>query len=404
MNLPYFLANRISVKGGGSFSALVYYVAIGGIAIGIAIMTISYLILEGFRVEIKSKVYDFTGHIHVRSFGLSNSMEEASIGNSDFWRELEEEDEIIAVYEVAHKPALLRTGEEVEGVVLKGLPHYYDTLLFSPYLKRGRFPNFKEETAGTEVLLSETLARRLQLDTGSRVNAFFFQDPPRARRLDVVGIYSTGFTDFDAGILLVDLNLIRRLNNWKPDEAGQLEIRLRSEADYDSGLDLVEDYAGFEYYVQDVRRKYLDTFDWLQIITNNVNVFLGLIMFVACFNMVAVLFILIMERTRMVGVLKALGAEDGLIRKVFLILGSKILWRGMLIGNVLGLGLAALQSGFRIIKLDPENYFMEYVPISWHIPALIWINAVTAILVLIALFLPLRRISAIEPVKSIRFD
>jgi lipoprotein-releasing system permease protein len=323
----------------------------------------------------------------------------------DRWQILLANPGILSIEAVAYKPAMLRLNdEEVEGVVIKGVGPLFDTLRFAKYLEQGRFPLRGESAYSTEILISNTQARRLQLELGSRVNAFFFQAPPRARPLQVVGIYNTGFEEFDRNTVIADLGMLQRLNNWNDQEAGLLEIHLRSEEDIPQVFAIVDDFAGFQYFTQDVRRKFLDTFDWLLIITNNVNTFLGLIIFVACFNMVAVLFILIMERTNMIGLLKALGSSDKQIRQIFWLMGVKIVSRGLLIGNLLGLGLAYLQYRFHWIKLDPENYFMSFVPIRWEWTPILLINLMTLALVLLALFIPLGRVARIAPSESIRFD
>ncbi|MFC2186408.1 ABC transporter permease [Fulvivirgaceae bacterium LMO-SS25] len=404
MNLAFFIAQKISIKSSGKFSALVYRIAVAGIAMGVAIMLVSFLILDGFRNEIKQKVFDFSGHVHVSKFTLSGSFEENPINQLARWQELEDLPAVNQVIEVASKPALLRVDDEVEGIVIKGVPAHYKVENFQKYIKEGSFIQFDSTGYTTQVLISETLATRMRLELGMNVNAFFFQDPPRARRLEIVGIYSTGFEDFDKQIIIGDIGMIRRLNDWSDDEAGGMEIYLNSEDDIPSVIAHLEEWAGYEYYFESIKRKYLETFDWLQIITNNVNIFLCLILFVACFNMVSVLFIMIMERTNMIGILKAMGGEDQLIRRIFWVLGSRILFKGILIGNLIGCGLAFVQYRWKVIKLDPENYFMEFVPIQWSLLPIILINVVTILLVLLSLFLPLRRVTQVQPVQSIRFD
>tara|TARA_R110002049_G_scaffold265041_1_gene441139 strand:+ start:591 stop:1805 length:1215 start_codon:yes stop_codon:yes gene_type:complete len=404
LNLAFFIAQKISIKSSGKFSALVYRIAVAGIAMGVAIMLVSFLILDGFRNEIKQKVFDFSGHVHVSKFTLSGSFEENPINQLARWQELEDLPAVNQVIEVASKPALLRVDDEVEGIVIKGLPAHYKVENFQKYIKEGSFIQFDSTGYTTQVLISETLATRMRLELGMNVNAFFFQDPPRARRLEIVGIYSTGFEDFDKQIIIGDIGMIRRLNDWSDDEAGGMEIYLNSEDEIPSVIAHLEEWAGYEYYFESIKRKYLETFDWLQIITNNVNIFLCLILFVACFNMVSVLFIMIMERTNMIGILKAMGGEDQLIRRIFWVLGSRILFKGILIGNLIGCGLAFVQYRWKVIKLDPENYFMEFVPIQWSLLPIILINVVTILLVLLSLFLPLRRVTQVQPVQSIRFD
>jgi lipoprotein-releasing system permease protein len=368
-------------------------------------MVAAYLILAGFRSEIKQKIFDFSGHVHVQAFSTNQAMEEASIADLRKWMELIENPRILSVEPVAYLPAILRLKDgEVEGLVIKGVNVAFDTTRFKKYLEEGRFPKLSGEGYTTEVVISTNQAQRLQLRPGDKVNAFFFQNPPRARPLQVVGVYNTGFEEFDRNTIIGDLGMLQRLNGWSPNEAGLLEIHLRSEEDLPEAFTIIDDFAGFEYYVQDVRRKYLDTFDWLLIITNNVNTFLGLIMFVACFNMAAVLFILIMERKNMIGLLKALGGTNHQIRRIFWLLGGKIVVRGLFLGNAIGLGLCWVQFQFSVIKLDPENYFMNKVPVQWDWGAVLFINLLTLLLVMLALFIPLQRVSRIAPVESIRFD
>jgi lipoprotein-releasing system permease protein len=405
MSLALFISNKLQLNQNGSFSALVYRIAIGGIALGLTIMIVSFLILGGFRGAIKEKIYDFSGHIHISKYTIAGSIEEAPIEIKQSWLNLKNEYSFIKnIIPVAHKPGLLRKDNEVQGVVLKGLGTDFPEAKFNKYIIEGVFPAISDSAYTTEVMISSSLSRLLGLSLNDEVNIFFFQEPPRARRLKISGIYNTGFEDFDSQFVIGDINMIRRLNNWASNTAGSIEVHLQSEEFADSASLIFEDEIGSEYFTQRVSRKYIETFDWLQIITNNVNIFLGLILFVACFNMVSVLFILIMERTNMVGILKALGANDSLIRKVFLFLGAKILLQGLLIGNILGFAIAYLQYQFKIVKLDPESYFMEYVPIQWDFMPILAINLITLVLIFASLFIPLRRISAVQPVQSIRFD
>jgi lipoprotein-releasing system permease protein len=233
---------------------------------------------------------------------------------------------------------------------------------------------------------------------------YFVQDPPRFRNFDIVGIYETFLEDFDNKIILGDIQTIRNLNGWNEDQVGGFEVFI----DDPSQIDFYEEYLYQEvdYDLKMVKStdKYIQIFDWLYLLNNNVYVFLGLILFVAVFNMVSILFILIMERTQMIGILKALGAKNAQIRQIFVWNGIRIIGRGLLLGNMVGLGFGAIQYYTRLIKLDAENYYMDYVPIHWNWAIIAGMNVLILLVTTFILFIPARAISNIKPIKAIRFD
>ncbi|SNR95839.1 lipoprotein-releasing system permease protein [Belliella buryatensis] len=405
MNLSYFIAKRISFKRTGGFTGTIHRIAVASVAIGLAITMISFMILGGFQNEISNKVFSFTGHYQGLKFVSGNAFEEVPVSmNSDFFQNYGSLDFIRHVQVFAHKPGLLKGDEEVEGVLMKGVGPDFDSLSFKPSIIKGRFIQFSDSAASNEVVISKKIANKLLLDVGERVTMYYVQEPPRFRRLEIVGIYETFLENFDDKILIGDIQTIRNLSGWSDDQVGGFEIFVDDPKKINYYAEGLYDFMDFDLRLVKVTDKYLEIFDWLQLLNNNVYVFLGLILFVAAFNMVSILFILIMERTQMIGILKAVGAQNRQIRKVFVWNGIRIIGRGMLIGNGIGLVFGWLQDQFRLIPLDPENYYMSFVPIDWNWPVFIMLNVVVLVVTTLVLFIPAMLISNIKPIKAIRFD
>src|SRR5690606_3705255 len=225
LNLPYFIAKRISFKRTGGFTGTIHRIAVASIAIGLAIMIISFMILGGFKQVISDKVFSFTGHYQVHRFSISNDFEETPISTrSDFYKRYPELDFVRHVQSYATKPGLLKGDEEVQGVIMKGVGPDFDSLTFQSAMLRGRFIRFEEDRASNEIILSSKIANKLMLDVGEKVVMYFVQDPPRYRNFDIVGIYETFLEDFDDKIVLGDIQTIRNLNGWEKDQVGGFEV------------------------------------------------------------------------------------------------------------------------------------------------------------------------------------
>ncbi|MEN2283703.1 FtsX-like permease family protein [Algoriphagus sp. SE2] len=405
MNLSYFIAKRISFKKAGGFSATIHKIAVGSLAIGLAISILSFMVLGGFQQTVSDKVYGFTGHYQVQRFTMSNAFEEAPFSlNSEFAVEYKQLPFIDRIQSFAHKAALIKGENEVEGILVKGIGNDFDTLNFKKYLKEGRMLRIPEEGTSNEILLSKVIANKLFLEVGDRVIMYFVQDPPRYRRVEVVGIFETYLENFDEKIVIGELQTIRNLNGWTEDQVGGLEVFVENPKKVDTYAPELENIMDFDLKLIASKDKFLEIFDWLKLLDTNVYVFVGLIAFVAIFNMGAILFILIMERTQMIGLLKAMGAANKQIRRIFFWNGVNILFRGLLIGNAIGLGFGILQDQFKIIPLDPASYYMAYVPIEWNLPVFFLINLGITLLTALVLFIPVMVISRVDPIKSIRFD
>ncbi|WP_215222850.1 ABC transporter permease [Echinicola shivajiensis] len=406
MNLSYFIAKRISFKRTGGFTGTIHRIAVASIAIGLSILIISFLILGGFQQVVSEKVFSFTGHYQVHKFTSNNAFEEyPSSKTSQFYTHYKDYDFIKHVQEYAFKPGLLKGDEEVQGVLLKGVGENFDQEAFEPSIVEGRFIDFKEDgSTSYEVLLSRKIADKLLLGIGDKVTMYFVQDPPRYRRLEIVGIYETYLEDFDDKMIIGDIQNIRNLNGWEDDMVGGFEVFLKNPEEIDEKNEALYRMIDYDLKVDKVTDKFIQIFDWLKLLNNNVYVFLGLILFVASFNMIAILFILIMERTQMIGMLKALGSANRHIRRIFVWNGIRIIGRGMLIGNLIGLGFAWVQYVTRFIGLDPENYYMSFVPIQWNWAVIVGINILVLVITSLVLFIPAMVISNVQPIKAIRFD
>jgi len=405
LNLSYFIAKRISFRQAGGFSGTIHRIAVGSLALGLGVSILAIMVLGGFQNTVSERVFGFTGHYQIQRFQMSNAFEEAPFSlNSEFAQNSKNLLFITRIQSFAHKAALLKGDEEVEGILVKGIGRDFDTLAFAKYLTDGRMLHLPDSGTSNEVLLSKFIANKLLLKAGDKVTLYFVQDPPRFRRVEVVGIFETYLENFDEKIVIGELQTIRNLNGWTADQVGGLEVFVDNPKKTDDYFPLIEQEMDLNLKLIDSQDRFLEIFDWLTLLDTNVVVFISLIGFVAIFNMGAILFILIMERTQMIGLLKALGARNNHVRRIFFWNGMKILGRGLLIGNLIGLGIGLVQDQFRLVPLDAASYYMSYVPIDWNWPIFIWLNVGITLLTAVVLWIPVLVISKVEPIKSIRFD
>jgi len=378
---------------------------VGSLGLGLAVSLLAFMVLGGFQRNVSEKVYGFTGHFQVQRFTMSNAFEEAPFSlKSDFAQNYSKLPYIEKLQSFAHKAALIKGESEVEGILVKGVGKDFDSLAFQKYIVEGRMIHIPDSGTSNEVMLSSVIANKLLLKVGDKMTLYFVQDPPRFRRVELVGIFETYLENFDEKIVIGEIQTIRNLNGWTEDQVGGLEIFVDDFKNMDSYYADIENAMDFDLKLVDSREKFLEIFDWLTLLDTNVYVFIGLIGFVAIFNMGAILFILIMERTQMIGLLKALGARNKDIRSIFFWNGMNILARGLLIGNLIGLGFGFLQDQFKLIPLDAASYYMNYVPIDWNWPVFIGINFGIALLTAMVLWIPVLVISRLDPIKSIKFD
>ncbi|MEM8567686.1 MAG: ABC transporter permease [Bacteroidota bacterium] len=405
MNLAYFISKRTSQEEKGTFSATIHTIAIASIGIGLAVMIVSFLILKGFQDTVTNKIYGFSSHLQVTKYSLGNSFEEIPISlDNDFLENYDQYDLIDHVQEFSLKAGLLKS-EETQGVIVKGVSERFDQNRFNENLISGRFIDFSDPNYAKEVVISQTIADKLILEVDDDIIIHFFMNPPRPRKLKVVGIYETNLADYyDDKFILGDIRMIQRLNNWGDSLAGGLEVFVKDVNRVDEAEALLDEILDYQLYVEKVSDKYIQVFEWLFLISRQVNIFLGIILFVVCVNMVSIILILIMERTQMIGLLKGLGATNHQIRRIFSYNGIRLITKGLIVGNLLGVGICLIQYYFKIIPLEAKDYYMNYVPIGWDWQIIIFLNALTLAVVGLIIILPTLAIVKVDPIKAIKFD
>ncbi|MEN7548607.1 FtsX-like permease family protein [Rapidithrix thailandica] len=402
----FFISKRLRSKGGTDFSSLITKIAIGSVAIGLAVMIASALIFKGFKQVIQDKIFANAGHIQVNRFDLNKSYEEMPISTeSEIYQNSQAiDDNIASVQRYSRKAALLKSNEEVMGVMLKGVYTDFDTLRFKKNIVEGRWLDFSDSTYSNEILISQKIANKMFLHVGDEVIMAFIQDPPRLRKLQVKGIYHTGIEDFDNLLILGDVRLIQRLNNWPDTLVGGFEVFLKDFDKLDESYEHIYNTIDYDLYPEKVTDTYVHFFDWFVILNRNVLIVSIIILVVASFNIISIMIIMIMERTPMIGTLKALGANNWQVQKIFIFNGIRLIAKGLFWGNIIGLGFGFLQHQFRLIPLDPENYYMEVVPVYFDWTLVILMNLLITLVVSIVLVFPTMIISRVEPIKAIKFD
>ncbi|GAB4024403.1 ABC transporter permease [Spirosoma gilvum] len=406
MNVPVFLARKVRHAPEGSFSATVTRIGIGSIALGLAILIVAFAVLYGFKNTIQQKIFLFGAHLGVSKFTNNMSYEETALPlHSKLYNDSTRIPGVRHIQAVALKAGILKTKEELSGVILKGVGRDYDWNLFQGSLVAGTVPVVGADTGSgsTQLLLSQYMANQLGVKVGESVPLYFLGNAPRARKMTVVGIYDTGLEEVDKTIALGDIRLIQRLNRWGPDSVGSYEIFVNDFARLDQTATSVFQDMSPEMRLTRVTDQYRPLFDWMVLLDRNMVILLSLITFIASFNMISVLLVLMMERTPMIGLLKALGAANPLIRRMFVFVGLNMVSWGLLIGNAVGLGLCYIQDRFKLIPLDPKNYFMNYVPIVWDWPTILALNGATILLIALVLWFPTFIINRIQPVKALAF-
>lgn len=409
-----FIARRLykSEQGSRNVSRPAVFIAQLGVALGLAVMLVTIAVSFGFKHEVRDKAVGFSSHLHISNYESAQSYEALPVAaDSALWHTLTAMPEVSHVQRYATKAGVFRTDDDFMGYVLKGVGEDYDLSFYAQYLQEGELPQFSDSVASGKILISREIASKLQLGVGDRVDSYFLQGNMRARRYTVAGIYQTGFSEYDRVFALTDLKAVQTLNRWEPDQVTGVEVMLTGFDEVEpmnwelgSLLDRTQDSYGEQYFVQSVTDLNPGLFAWLDVLDMNVLLILVLMVGVAAFTMISGLLILIIERTQFIGVLKALGASNGMVRKTFLYLAMLIIGKGMLWGNVVGLALCALQKFTRLVTLNPQDYYLDCVPIEFNWPLIVTVNVVMFVLSVLILIVPSHLISRIYPTKAMRFE
>ena len=407
MSGPKFIADRIFSLSKENLSSTVMRLAVTSVALAIIVMLISWAVVVGFKNQIRDKVVGFVAPIHVQSLDKNESVEETPFRLDSVLVDRLNSVEGISHYQmVANKAGMIKTEDEIQGVILKGVDENYDWTYFNKYLLKGKTPQYTSDERSTEVLVSKVIADKMLLGVGDDVRVWFIDkdQQARGRKFSVSGIFETGLYEFDERYVFADLNQIRKLNGWEDNEAGLLEIALDDKTDVDQVNEKLYYSLPSELASYTACESNPQIFDWLDLLDTNVWLIMALMLLVAGITVISMLLIIIIERTSTIGLLKAMGANNKFVREVFLRRSLRILLIGMLIGNIIGLGFCFLQKYTGLIKLDSETYYLSAVPVELHLSTVILINLGTLLLWVLMLLIPTSVINRITPTKSIRFE
>jgi lipoprotein-releasing system permease protein len=430
MNVPYFIARRVAASGQPTFSRLILRIAVAAVAISVAVMIIATSLIAGFKEQISRKVFGFWGHIHITDTNIGRTVLESSpvsrnqpfypsldtlgpvpyqsarrVLGMEFWGSDRTTGGVRHIQVFAFHAGVIKAGDAIEGILLKGVGFDFDWAFMKEYIKAGRALRLPDTIPSREILISRQTADRLQVGVGDRFIVHVPGDGNMLRRrFEVSGIYRTGLEEYDKRFALVDIRQIQQLKGWPADQVSGFEVFVDDVQD----VEVLADYIYTELLPQDlyaetIREKLPEIFEWLDLQDINEIVILTLMQLVAIINMITALLILILERTNMIGTLKALGGSNWQIRRIFLYYAGYIIVLGLFWGNLIGLGLCVLQQQFGFIQLDETNYYLSVAPIKFRWGTILLLNIGTLLITLIFLVLPSWLVSRIDPVKAIRF-
>lgn len=411
MNFEFFIAKRLisaqSYK--SSVSAPIIKIGVLAIAISTIVMLFAVAISVGLQQKIRDKAVAFNGHITISNFdtNLSEGAQAPIKKNQPFYPKFKEVDGIIHIQAVAQKFGIIRTETDFEGLFLKGVGIDYNWQYFKEFLIQGKLPNYSTSYSD-EVLISEHLAKRLLFKLGDTFQMYFLKSdsgsPPSIRKFKIVGIFNSGFEELDQTFLIGDLNHVQRLNRWSKDQVGQFEVFIQDYEDLEAkGLEVYAETPS-TLNAQTVKQKYPVIFDWIAIFDKNTYGIIAMMILVGVINMITALLVLILERTQMIGILKALGSRSWSIQKVFIYTASYLAITGLIIGNGIGLLLLFIQKYLSPITLNPSVYYVSKAPVDINLWTILCLNLLTFTICVLVLIIPSYLIAKIAPVKAIKFD
>ena len=388
MNFEYFIARRIAAHKDykSSISAPIIKIAILAISLGMITMLISVATSVGLQKKIKEKVSAFNGDLIITNFDTNNS-DDSQVPISmqqDFYPDFTISDNVSHIQITASKGAVIRTQTDFEGIIVKGVGPDYNWSYFKDFLTQGVVPTYDTPQMSNQVLISQYLANRLGLKVGDKALAYFFNKnsstPPRTRAFTISGLYNSGFQQFDAQFIIADIRHIQRLNKWEPDQIGAFELFVKDFNLIEQTNIQVYNAIGSTLDTQSIRNRFYAIFEWLDLFDFNVALIIVMMIIVAGFNMITALLVLILERTKMIGILKALGSDNWSVRKIFIYNAMYLVGVGLFWGNLIGIGLLLLQQHFDLFALDPNTYYVSQVPVYLHWSYIVALNIGTLIL------------------------
>lgn len=407
MNYELFIAKRIVFSKGKkkTISRSVVKIAMASIAIGIAVMIGAIMVVQGFKNEITEKTVGFGTHIRITNFDTNNSFEEEPVDkNQSFYGILKKDPEVKSIQVFATKAGIIKTKEEIHGVVLKGISSDFDWNFFRDKMKKGTIFSLNDSLRSDKVIISSKVSRLLNLKLNDDLFIYFIQEPTRIKKFNISGIYETGMDEFDEVYVFCDINQLRQLNGWKPNQVGGFELMLTDFNKLNEVSKKVYNQTGYKFKTETVKELYPQIFNWLDLLNINVIIIIILMIVVAGINMISTLLIIILENISMIGILKAMGAQSFSIRKVFLYVSIGVIAIGLFIGNIFAISVCFLQWKFHWITLPQESYYVSVVPIDFSWTNILLLNIGTVIICSFMLIIPSMIVTNIQPVKAIRFD
>ena len=410
MNFELFIAKRIisGKKYKNSISSPIIKIAVTAIALGITIMLIAVSTAVGLQLKIRDKMAGFKGHIQIVNFDSNNSDVSTTPikKNQDFYPNFKNLTGIKNIQIFANKAGILRTETDFEGIIFKGVSTDYDWSFFQEYLVEGEVPNLNQ-SRNTQILLSEMLINSLQLKLNDTILATFIKSEesklPSNRKYIILGIYNTGFSQFDKNMMIGDIKEVQNLNNWSENEIGGFEVILENLQEISIKGDQIYNEIDSTLNSKTIVEMYPNIFEWIQLFDNNVWFIIAIMILIAGINMITALLVLILERVQMIGILKALGSNNYSIQKIFLYNASTLILKGLFWGNLIGLSLIGIQHFFKLITLNPETYYVATIPVYISFLTLILLNVGSLICCFLMLIIPSFIVTKISPSKSIKF-
>jgi lipoprotein-releasing system permease protein len=411
LNYELFIAKRLTAakQDKSSISSPIIKIAIVAIALGIIIMMIAIATSIGLQEKIREKITGFNGHIQITNFDNNNS--EISLvpisTKQDFYPNFNNVEGVKKVQVYATKAGIIRTENDFEGIIAKGVGEDYDWSFFEEYLVAGEIPTYTTKRSN-QILLSQFVSDRMQFKIGDEFNTIFLKEdtnrPPSIRVFKLAGIYNSGFQDFDENIMIIDIKQVQKLNNWEENQVGGFEVFLDDFNKIEVKGNEIYTEIPPELNAQTISNKFSGLFEWIKLFDTNTLIIIVIMLIVSAINMITALLVLILERTQMIGVLKALGSDNWSIRKLFLYNASYIIFRGLFWGNLIGISILLLQYYFGVITLNPETYYVKEAPVSINVWHILLLNFGTLLLCVLMLIIPSWIITKISPVKAIKFE
>ena len=409
MNISFFIAKRLfsTKENNNNYTRPIISIAVLAISLSVSLMMISLIILKGFKNEIYNKVTGFGSHIKITKLTDNQSFENYPINFDDqLYSEILNNANVTNIQTVATKAGIIKNNEEILGVVLKGVGNDYDHSFLKSNLIEGNTLLISEDSLqkSNDIVVSESIARKIGCSVGDKLSIYFMDNPVRVRKLNVIGVYNTGLSEFDDLLVFGDIKQIQKLNNWNSSQIGAYEVSLKDLKFLEDEAEKFYQNLDFNLNTTTIKQSYPQIFDWLALQDLNIIVIIILMLIVGSVNMITALLIIILEKTQFIGLLKSLGASNKIIRRVFLYNSLYLISRGLFFGNLIALGFAVLQQKFSFISLDPEIYFMDTVPVSIDFLPLLYLNIGTIIICYVFLIVPSFIVSKISPVKALRFE